>query len=351
MSTKSGIFLLSTVLTLCLASWGTWRAFHPTVVRIEDETPANAIVVSVPSAHALEDGFSKQVRPFLERYCLTCHGSKNPEAQLDLSTNANFAAVAKNVNQWGHVLERLQAEEMPPEDAPRQPPVDERAAVIAWIRDVRKYEADRHAGDPGPVLARRLSNAELDYTIRDLTGVDIRPTRAFPVDPANEAGFDNTGESLAMSPTLLKKYLDAAQSVAEHLVLKPDGFVFAPYPVLTDTDRDKYCVQRIIDFYDRHKVDVASYFFAAWSYRHRARLGRPAAQLNDFATDAGLSAKYLATIWSVLDGTDDDAGPVAAIRKTWRGLPESADGTRAGCERLRDLVLRCAGSSNPMSTS
>ena len=28
-------------------------------------------------------------------------------------------------------------------------------------------------------------------------------------DPANEAGFDNSGESLSMSPARLKKYLEA----------------------------------------------------------------------------------------------------------------------------------------------
>ena len=55
------------------------------------------------------------------------------------------------------------------------------------------------------MLARRLSNAEYNYTIRDLTGVDLRPTREFPVDPANPAGFDNSGESLAMSPALLNE--------------------------------------------------------------------------------------------------------------------------------------------------
>ena len=82
--------------------------------------------------------------------------------------------------------------------------------MVAWIRDLQKREAQRNADDPGTVLARRLSNAEFDYTIRDLTGVDIRPTREFPVDPANQAGFDNSGESLAMSPALLKKYLAAA---------------------------------------------------------------------------------------------------------------------------------------------
>ena len=56
-----------------------------------------------------------------------------------------------------------------------------------------------------------------------------------------------------MSPALVKKYLAAARLVADHLVLKPDGFAFAPHPAVTDTDRDKYCVRRIIDFYQRHR--------------------------------------------------------------------------------------------------
>ena len=37
-----------------------------------------------------------------------------------------------------------------------------------------------------------------------------------------------SGESLAMSPALLKKYLAAARLVADHIVLKPKGFAFAP---------------------------------------------------------------------------------------------------------------------------
>src|SRR5947209_2210676 len=81
----------------------------------------------------------------------------------------------------------------------------------------------RHAGDPGPVRARRLSNSEFDNTVRDLTGVDIRPTEGFPVDPANAAGFDNSAESLTMSPALVTKYLEAARKVADHLVLAPEG--------------------------------------------------------------------------------------------------------------------------------
>src|SRR6476646_5748969 len=130
-----------------------------------------------------------------------------------------------------------------------QPSADARGEVIAWAKEVRKLEGKRTAGDPGPVPARRLSNAEYDHTVRDLTGVDLRPTKEFPVDPANEAGFDNSAESLAMSPALVKKYLEAARAVADHLVLTPDGLAFATHSMLADTDRDKYCVKRIIDFY------------------------------------------------------------------------------------------------------
>ena len=132
--------------------------------------------------------------------------------------------------------------------------------MIGWIDAVLKNEARKNAGDPGLVLARRLSNAEYNYTIRDLTGVDIRPTREFPVDPANPAGFDNSGESLAMSPALLNKYLQAAREVANHLVLKPNGLAFAPHLMLVETDRDKYCVSQIVNFYQRQATDYSRLF-------------------------------------------------------------------------------------------
>ena len=79
-----------------------------------------------------------------------------------------------------------------------------------------------------------------------------------------------------MSPALLKKYLAAARHVADHVVLKPEGFVFAPHPAVTETDRDKYCVQRIIDFYKRHEVDLADYFLAAWQSIRASRQARQA---------------------------------------------------------------------------
>jgi len=314
---------------ICFGGVGGWHAFH------------SATGSGPPPADPLEQRFATYVRPFLERYCFACHGPKKQKASLDLSRDRTVSAITSNTRPWELALERLEAGEMPPETAPRRPESGERAAVVAWLRDLLSREARRHAGDPGIVPVRRLSNAEFDYTIHDLTGVDIRPAREFPVDPANEAGFDNSAESLAMSPELLKKYLSAARLVADHVVFKPEGFVFAPHPVVTDTDRDKYCVQRIIAFYQRHQVDYADYFMAAWKYRQHEAAGKPAGYLSCFAVEAGLSAKYLALIGSALADADGAAGPLALIRKLWRELPQGRDAraARAGCERMRDLVV------------
>src|SRR5262249_14961838 len=152
-------------------------------------------------------------------------------------------------------------------------------------------------------------------------GVDIRPTREFPVDPANEAGFDNSGESLTMSPALLKKYLAAVRLVADQLGLKARGVVFSPPPAVTGTGPGKYAVQRIMAFYERHRVDYADYFLACWRFAHRAAFGKPKASLGDFASEAGLSARYLATIWLLLTGSQAEAGPLAEVQAEWRKLP------------------------------
>ena len=287
--------------------------------------------------------FRETVRPFVETYCLECHGKDKPEGDLDLSAFTTAESVAKDLPRWELVLEQLEAGSMPPAKAKRKPAAEARDGVIAWIGAVRKLEAARNAGDPGAVPARRLSNAEYDHTIRDLTGVDLRPTKEFPVDPANEEGFDNSAESLAMSPALVKKYLEAARRVSEHLVLKPDGLGFAPHPMLADTDRDKYCVNAIIDFYKRQKTDYADYFLAAWRFQHRSALGMPDSTLDGLADRAGLSRKYLATIWSTLVEQPEEIGPIAALQAMWRELPPpdggGAEAARAGCERMRDYVV------------
>jgi hypothetical protein len=290
------------------------------------------------------DGFQTSVKPFLETYCYACHSGNQPAAGLDLTAYSDRDSFVKDQRRTNLVLARLKAGEMPPARAKQRPTSAQVQSVVDWMQTTAAEEASRHPDDPGIVLARRLSNAEYDYTVHDLTGVDIRPTKEFPVDPANQAGFDNSGESLAMSPALVKKYLDATRLVASHILFLPSGFSFAPYPVVTDEDRDKYAVNRIVDFYKRQPLDYADYFVAAWRYRHRAALRRPDATLADVARDAKVSPKYLNRIWATLTAPADDVGPMAALRVRWKGLPppvdhQEPDTLRASAGMMRDFIV------------
>ena len=311
--------------------------------------PAAGMLLAAMSVHAASAAadtvhgrrFQTLVRPFVETYCVKCHGGEDPEAGLDLSAYTTVDSVVSGFSDWDLVLEKLQGAEMPPLKAKKHPPPALELEVAAWIDALRRDEAGKTAGDPGPVQARRLSNAEFDYTVHDLTGVDLRPAREFPVDPANQAGFDNSGESLTMSPVLLRKHLDAARLMADHLVFTTDGFEFAPYPVLTDTDRDKYFTLKIVDFYKRQPTDLAEYFAASWEYRHRGALGLDAASLADIAARRRVSARYLATVYALLTDGRDDAGPLAKLRAQWRamrGPPQDPAALHESAVRLGDFV-------------
>ena len=49
--------------------------------------------------------------------------------------------------------------------------------------------------------------------------------------------------------------------------------------MLVETDREKFAVQRIMDFYRAQPTQLSAYFEAAWRFRHRAASGSKPATL------------------------------------------------------------------------
>ncbi|MCI0541558.1 MAG: DUF1587 domain-containing protein, partial [Verrucomicrobiales bacterium] len=168
------------------------------------------------------------IRPLLKEYCLNCHSTEKHKGDLDLERFSSMDEVKKHPKVWQALLDQLANNEMPPKEKP-QPSAAQREGLSSWANAVLDDIALARAGDPGPVVLRRLSNAEYTYTIRDLTGVEsLDPAREFPVDGAAGEGFMNTGNALVMSPSLITKYLDAGKEIASHAVLLPDGIRFSP---------------------------------------------------------------------------------------------------------------------------
>jgi hypothetical protein len=113
--------------------------------------------------------------------------------------------------------------------------------------------------------------------------------------------------------------------------------------MLVETDRDQYCIQQIVDFYDRQNTNYADYFRAAWIYRHRGVLATRQATLADVAAQTGVSARYLTTIWRALEARED-VGPLAKLQTMWHTLPVPKAGqldlARDGTNRMSAFVVR-----------
>ena len=215
----------------------------------------------------------------------------------------------------------LEAGEMPPKEKP-QPTAAEKKQLIEWVRGFLDSEARARSGDPGFVPMRRLSNAEYNYTIRDLTGIDLQPTREFPADGAAGEGFTNAAEALTdISPALLTKYLNAAKEIADHAVLLPDGFRFLP----TKTRRDwtDESLAKLRKFYAPYGVEGRLSFqpYLLATVRHRAALTSKATTFDEVAAKERLNAKYLRVLWETLSDTAPSQ-PLEQIRTRWREATE-----------------------------
>jgi hypothetical protein len=269
-----------------------------------------------PPSGAPADDYAAHVRPALATYCLACHSTEKKKGDLDLERFASAEHLWKEPEPWQSVLEMLENGEMPPKKSP-QPAPEERRRLAARVRGLLDAAARDRAGDPGRVVVRRLSNTEYDNTVRDLTGVDLRPARDFPVDGSAGEGFTNVGDALVVSPALLDKYLAAAKEVAAHAVLLPDGFRFSP--ATTRRDWTDEVLAELDRFYGRFtpdgKLPLARYLAA--TLLHRDRLTSGAVSPEALAAAEGLSPKYLRTLWDVLN----DRRPsflLDRIRDHWR---------------------------------
>ncbi len=300
--------------------------------------------------------FNSSIRPMFKEYCLRCHSTEKQKGDLDLERFSSLSEVLRQPKVWQAMAEQLANNEMPPKDKP-QPPPAERERLVGWVNSVLEDIGKAHAGDPGPVVLRRLSNAEYAYTIRDLTGVEsLDPGHEFPVDGAAGEGFMNTGNSLVMSPSLLTKFLDAGKDVATHAVLLPDGIRFSPkttprdwteellaqirgfYREFTDPrGGDKVNLQGIVfetneggrlplEKYLAATLELRSRFesnsqrFNAFTAPERSAGGSTLQRSNALSTAArerGLSSKYLASLWDVLNAKEPSS-LLDGVRARWR---------------------------------
>lgn len=183
------------------------------------------VLLSFAGASAAEpptaERWSNQFAPLLKRLCFECHADERPDGPVDLSKLGDPHRRPGDRDLWLRLLDAVESDVMPPADRPQLTPV-ERRALIEWLEGALFQIDCSKPPDPGRVTIRRLNRFEYDRTVRDLLGVDFRPSDDFPTDDVGY-GFDNIGDVLSVSPLLVEKYLSAAERIAADAVRRAES--------------------------------------------------------------------------------------------------------------------------------
>jgi mono/diheme cytochrome c family protein len=156
--------------------------------------------------------FKDQVAPFMNTYCIRCHGEKKKKAGVTFEYVVKSPATSTFRPLWKKAVTNIKSHDMPPEKEEKQPTDQERQMLLDWVAGM-KYLSPK---DPGEFVIRRLSRIEYGNTLHDLFGVDPRIADELPEEVFG-SGYTNS-----VSPLLMEKCLAVANEVLGR-VLGPPG--------------------------------------------------------------------------------------------------------------------------------
>ena len=170
-------------------------------------------LITAASAAPKDAIVSKEsLQPFLDSYCIKCHGPEKQKGQVRFDEALWEIADNDTAQRWQDVLDQLNGGDMPPEDE-KQPPAHEMANVLdsltGSVNAARKLLTD-HGGE---IKMRRLNQREYAATIRDLFGFDVS-LHDIP-DDGEIATFDTVGAEQFFTSAHFEKYLALGREVAK----------------------------------------------------------------------------------------------------------------------------------------
>ena len=169
------------------------------------------------SAQAKEMTLKSKVTPFLNKYCVECHGGKKVKGKIDLTKIKDQKDLLKNYELFESAVELIHEKEMPPEDE-IQPTKAEIKEFENWYKDTFVKNVSAQAG---PATPRRLSVHEYRNTMRDLFGFDLEVSfsaaeetvmesslikKLMPLDPPGKSGFHNNTHDNPLSTVMWNNY-------------------------------------------------------------------------------------------------------------------------------------------------
>ena len=196
-----------------------------------------------------------EYRQLIDRYCVTCHNQRLKTGGL-LLDQADLTELSEHAATWEKVHRKLHEGSMPPSGMPRPSP-EQVHELASWLVTELDAAAARNPR-PGRPTLHRLNRTEYVNVTRDVLAVNLDGESLLPPDDV-AYGFDNIADVLSTSPTLMERYLAAAQRVSR---LATGDLSLPDQPTV-------YTVSRFLSQDDRMNEDMPFGSRGGMAVRHR----------------------------------------------------------------------------------
>jgi mono/diheme cytochrome c family protein len=208
-----------------------------------------------------------------DRYCVSCHteAQKSRGAVPVAFETLDLSKVAADAEMWERVVRKVRAGVMPPAGMPR-PDRATLDGLAGWLETQLDLAAAARPNPGRTEPLHRLNRAEYRNAVRDLLGLDLDVAPLLPPDDSSY-GFDNIAGVLKLSPTLMERYLSAAQKVSRLAVGSAGPSPAIDYfRVIDDLSQDRHVDG--LPLGTRGGMRVSYVFAMDGDYEFRPRLAR-----------------------------------------------------------------------------
>ena len=157
------------------------------------------------------------VAAFVSEYCANCHDRETKKGNLDLESISSEEST-QHPQVWEKVVRKLRARQMPPAEKKR-PDESIYKTILSRLETSLDTAAVQHPNPGRTETFRRLNRTEYQNAIRDLLALEVDAAALLPKEEAGY-GFDNITVG-NLSPTLLDRYISAAQKISRLAVGAP----------------------------------------------------------------------------------------------------------------------------------
>ncbi|HET9272626.1 MAG TPA: DUF1592 domain-containing protein [Vicinamibacterales bacterium] len=207
------------------------------------------------------------------RYCVSCHTeAQKSRGAVPVAFEAlDLSKVGADAEMWERVVRKVRAGVMPPAGMPR-PDRATLDGLAGWLETQLDLAAAARPNPGRTEPLHRLNRAEYRNAVRDLLGLDLDVAPLLPPDDSSY-GFDNIAGVLKLSPTLMERYLSAAQKVSRLAVGSAGPAPAIDYfRVIDDLSQDRHVDG--LPLGTRGGTRVSYVFAMDGEYEFRPRLAR-----------------------------------------------------------------------------